>query len=197
MATAKTPKSTTSARAAAKPPAETVKSATVEAETVQAEAVNSAEVITDTVASAAVEAATKPAKAIALASKSTKNVEDTMLIGVESFLEFSRDNAILLVTTGNDFAAGLHKLSQSLIDWSAESCDKSVAGASALLAAKTVEEVIDLSQSLAKDGLQQFLKESTELSNLSTKLIEDTFAPLPGRLAAAVEKLTAHAGHAA
>jgi hypothetical protein len=68
-----------------------------------------------------------------------------------------------------------------------------VVGASALLSAKTVEEVIGLSQSLVKDGFQQLLKEGTELGSLSTKLLEETFVPLPGRMVAVVEKLAAHA----
>ncbi|GEM_PF-3305218 len=135
----------------------------------------------------------KPSKAVAAVTKATHDAGETVLKGVAPLIEFSRDNAILLVSTGNELALGWHKLSQSLIDWSAESCDKSVAAGQAILSAKTVEEVIDLSQTLAKDSLQHLLKEGSELSKLSTKLIEDTIAPLPVRLAAAVEKLAHHA----
>jgi len=145
------------------------------------------------VAETVVEAVVKPAKAVAVVAKATHDAGESVLKGVAPLIEFSRDNAILLVATGNELALGWHKLSQSLIDWSAESCDKSVAAGQAILSAKTVEEVIDLSQTLAKDSLQQLLKEGSELSKLSTQLIEDTIAPLPVRLAAAVEKLAHHA----
>jgi len=142
----------------------------------------------------AVEAVVKTTKAVTVAAtKATRDAGDSVLKGVAPLLEFSRDNAILLVSTGNQLALGLHKLSLSLLDWSAESCDKGVAAGQAMLSAKTVEEVFDLSQSLAKDSLEQFLKEGSELSKLSAKLIEDTIVPLPSRLAAAVEKLTSHA----
>ena len=140
-----------------------------------------------------VEAVAKPAKAVAVVAKATHDAGETVLKGVAPLLEFSRDNAILLVSTGNQLALGLHKLSLSLLDWSAESCDKGVAASQAILSAKTVEEVFDLSQSLAKDSLEQFLKEGSELSKLSAKLIEDTIVPLPSRLVAAVEKLASHA----
>jgi phasin family protein len=139
------------------------------------------------------EIAAKPSKAVAVIKKAAAETEVNVMRGVVPFLDYSRDNAILLVAAGNEFALGLHKLSLSLIDWSAESCDKGVAAGQAMLSAKSVEEVIDLSQTLAKDGFEQLLKEGSELSALSSKLIEDTIVPLPGRLAAAVEKLAAHA----
>jgi hypothetical protein len=141
--------------------------------------------------------AVKPAKAVAVvakaAPKAADDATDSVLKGVAPLIDFSRDNAILLVSTGNQLALGWHKMSLSLLDWSAESCDKSVAAGRAILSAKTVEEVIDLSQALAKDGLKQLLEEGSELSALSTRLIEDTIVPLPVRLAAAVEKLASHA----
>ncbi|HLY89210.1 MAG TPA: phasin family protein [Acetobacteraceae bacterium] len=144
---------------------------------------------TDTVA----KIAEKPSKAVAVVGKAADKAQDSVLKGVVPFLDFSRDNAILLVAAGNELALGLHKLSLSLLDWSAESCDKGVAAGQAMLSAKSVEEVFDLSQSLAKDGFNQLLKEGSELSALSSKLIEDTIVPLPGRLVAAVEKLASHA----
>lgn len=123
-----------------------------------------------------------------------KQAGDEMLSrGVGPLLDFGRENAILLVSAGNELALGLHKLSLSLLDWSAESCDKGVAASQAMLSARTVEEVMDLSRSMAKDGLQQILKESSELSALSTKLLEETLVPLPVRFVAAVEKLASHA----
>jgi len=142
---------------------------------------------------AVAEIAPEPSKAVAVVAKAAEKPQGDLLKGVVPFLDFSRDNAILFVAAGNEFALGLHKLSLSLIDWSAESCDKGVAAGQAILSAKSVEEVLDLSQSLAKDGLEQLLKEGSELSALSSKLIEDTFVPLSGRLVAAVEKLASHA----
>jgi hypothetical protein len=208
MATAKTPKKTPAAApAAAKSPEDSV--------------VHSAEIVGDSVAKAAhpaprpatrpaepvapaapvaakaeaiAEAVKQPARAVTtIAVKAADETQDTVMKGVAPLLDFGRDHAILMVTAGNEFALGLHKLSQSLIDWSAESCDRGVAASQAMLSARSVEEVIDLSQTLAKDGLQQLLKEGSELSALSSKLIEDTIVPLPGRLVAAVEKLASHA----
>jgi len=145
------------------------------------------------VAEEVTEIAAGPSKSVAVLAKAAEKSQGDVMKGVVPFLDFGRDNAILLVAAGNEFALGLHKLSLSLIDWSAESCDKSVAAGQAMLSATSVEEVIGLSQSLAKDGLEQFLKEGSELSALSSKLIEDTIAPLSGRLIAAVEKLASHA----
>lgn len=170
------------------------------AETAAAEVDKAAEAVTESVP-APVPVAPKPkqsvvehpSKAVAAVAKAADKAEDTMMKGVVPFIDFSRDNAILLVAAGNQVVLSLHKMSQSLIDWSAESCDKAVAAGQAMLSAKGVEEVLDLSQSLAKEGFDQLLKEGSELSALSSKLIEDTIVPLPGRLVAAVEKLASHA----
>jgi hypothetical protein len=218
MATAKTPKKTSAARpparpaarpAAAKSPedaivhsaeivgdtvaksADTAAERTVQAARTVSEAAPAAARTADTIAETAVR---QPARAVTtVAAKAAGETQETVMKGVVPFLDFGRDHAILMITAGNEFALGLHRMSQSLIDWSAESCDRGVAAGQAMLSAKTVEEVIDLSQALAKDGLQQLLKEGNELSALSSKLIEDTIVPLPGRLVAAVEKLAAHA----
>jgi len=159
-------------------------------ETAAAEIAKAADAVTESVP---VPIAYKPSKAVAVVAKAADKAEDAMMKGVVPFLDFSRDNAILLVAAGNQVVLSLHKMSLSLIDWSAESCDKGVAAGQAILSAKSVEEVLDLSQSLAKDGFDQLLKEGSELSALSSKLIEDTIVPLPGRLVAAVEKLASHA----
>ena len=178
------PKPVLAARAAAEKPAEEA-------------VVHSAKIAPEPAAKpieAPVDAVAQTSKAVAVAAaKATQDAGESVLKGVAPLLEFSRDNAILLVSTGNELALGLHKLSLSLLDWSAESCDKGVAAGQAMLSAKTVEEVFDLSQSLAKDSLEQLLKEGSELSKLSAQLIEDTIVPLSSRLAAAVEKLTSHA----
>ena len=208
MATAKTPKTVPAAKpAAAKPVApKPVAAKSVAAKPPEEAVVHSAEIVTQQAAKAVetvteavddsvktVQEAAKPSKAVAVIAKPAQDAGESVMKGVVPLIDFSRENAILFIAAGNQLALGLHKLSQSLIDWSAESCDKGVAAGQAMLAAKTVEEVIDLSQSLAKDGLQQLLKEGSELSALSSRLIEDTIVPLPGRLVAAVEKLAAHA----
>ena len=209
MATAKTPKTVPAAKpaaakptvaakpiaptkpvaakpVAAKPPAaKPVAAIAAAAKPVEEAVIHSTEIVA--------EPAAEPKKAVAVVVKAAEDAGETVMKGVTPLIDFSRENAILFVATGNELALGFHKLSLSLIDWSAESCDKSVAAGQAMLAAKTVEEVLDLSQSLARDGLQQLLKEGTELSALSSKLIEDAIVPLPGRLAAAVEKLAFHA----
>jgi len=173
-----------------------VKTADAVTKTVDKVAEKAADTVTKTVTKVAdtvPEVVAKPALALPVAVKAAKTVEDSVMRGVGPLIDFGRENAILMVSAGNELALGLHKMSLSMLDWSAESCDKGVAASQAILTAKSVEEVIGLSQSLAQDSLQQILKESSELGKLSRKLIEETIVPLPGRMVAAVEKLAAHA----
>jgi phasin family protein len=71
-----------------------------------------------------------------------------------------------------------------------ESLEDSVAAGKALVGAKTLKEVIDVSSSLAKSSFDKMVAESSKLSQLSSKLAEEALAPINSRVNAAVQKIT-------
>jgi phasin family protein len=110
---------------------------------------------------------------------------------VEELIAFNQANAEAVVAAGQSLALGLQKITSSLIEWSQASLESGIKTGQALVSAGSVDDVIELSQSAAKHGLDTLLEESTLITTLSTKLVEDSFAPLRSRVTAVVDKLSA------
>jgi len=110
--------------------------------------------------------------------------------GYEDVLQFGKDNLDALVTSGTIVARGVQDLSKTVVALAQQSLEESVATGKALVGAKTLKEIIDLSSSLAKSNFDKLVAESSKLSLLSSKLAEDALAPINGRVDAAVQKMT-------
>jgi hypothetical protein len=142
-------------------------------------------------AAPAVKRASVPVKALSVPAVSTAAIlptADSILFGVEELLDFSKANAEAALAAGQNMAVGLQGLAHSLVEWSKESYDQSLRSSQALATVKNFEDAVDLSQTLAKTGLETVLHESSRLGSLSAKLVEGTIAPLQGRVIAVVEQ---------
>lgn len=110
--------------------------------------------------------------------------------GYEDILQFGKDNVDALVKSSTVFVRGFQELSRSFVSLTQGSIEEHVTASKALLGAKTLKEVIDLSSGLAKSNLDKLVTESTKYGQLTTKLAEEALAPISGRVDAAVQKLT-------
>ena len=146
----------------------------------------------ETVVRASADAATKGVdKAVALTKE---QVEAAVKAGAVAFknyeelLQFGKDNVEAVVQSGSIVVKGVQDLSQSLVVLAQSSMDEQVAAGKALIGAKSLKEVIDLSSSMAKSNFEKLMAEGTKLTQISTKLAEEAFVPLSSRMSAAVEK---------
>jgi phasin family protein len=110
--------------------------------------------------------------------------------GYEDIMLFGKENLEALMASGNIVARGVQDLSKTVVALAQESLEDSIAAGKALVGAKTLKEVIDLSSSLAKSNFDKLVAESSRLGKLSSKLAEEALAPIHGRVDAAVKKLT-------
>jgi phasin family protein len=110
--------------------------------------------------------------------------------GYADILQFSKDNLEALITSGNIVVRGVEDLSKTVVTLAKESLEDSVAASKALVGAKTLKEVVDLSSSLAKSNFDKVVAESSKFGQLSSKLAEEAYAPINSRVEAAVQKLT-------
>ncbi len=124
------------------------------------------------------------------AIESVVNAGSAAFKGYEDILQFNRDNVDALVKSGGIVARGMQDLSRSFVSLTQESIDESVAAGKALFGAKTFKEVMDLSTSMAKSNFDKLVAEGTRFGQLSAKLAEEAFAPLNGRIDAAVQQFT-------
>jgi len=146
----------------------------------------------ETVVRAGADAATKGVdKAVAMTKE---QVEAAVKAGAVAFknyedlLQFGKENVEAVVASGSIVVKGVQDLSHSLVVLAQASMDEQVAAGKALIGAKSLKEVIDLSSSMAKTNFEKLMAEGTKLTQISTKLAEEAFSPLSSRMSAAVEK---------
>lgn len=196
MATAKTPKSSNSSAAKeaapAADPVATIEAVPAEINKAAAEPAHLSPI------EAPVEAPiteTEPAfvEPIAILVPATALQHDVVyaaLPGVEDLLDFGKANVEAVIATGQHLAHGMQQLTESLITWSQGSLEKTLAAGQALAGVSSVEDALALSQKAAQQSLEDLLAEGNHLTSLSTKLLEEAFAPLQSRVKAAVEKIS-------
>lgn len=180
MSTAKTAKN--SAKEAAEAAKQTEEAAVVSNET--------AENVVKANAEVADKAADKPV------SLTRDHVDTVVRAGADAFagyqdvLQFGKDNVEALVRSSTIVVRGVQDLSKTVVSLAQESIEDSVATGKALIGAKTLKEVVDLSSALLKSNFDKVVAESARLGQMSTKLAEEAFAPLNSRFEVTVQKLT-------
>jgi phasin family protein len=146
----------------------------------------------ETVVRAGADAATKGVDKVVALTK--EQVEAAVKAGATAFknyedlLQFSKENVEAVVRSGSIFAKGVQDFSHSLVVLAQTSIDEQVAASKALIGAKSLKEVIDLSSTAAKTNFDKMLAESSKLSQITSKLAEEALVPLSTRVSAAVEK---------
>jgi phasin family protein len=146
----------------------------------------------ETVVRAGADAATKGVdRAVAMTKE---QVEAAVKAGAVAFknyedmLQFGRENVEAVVKAGSIVAKGVQDLSHQWVVLAQASIDEQVAVGKALIGAKSIKEVVDLSSTAAKTGFDKLFSEGSKLSQASTKVAEEAISPLTTRMSAAVEK---------
>jgi phasin family protein len=162
----------------------------VVAESAEAETpAESAEVEVAEVAAAPVKSV--PAKSVekAVAKVAAQPAAD-VFAGYDEILKFNKDNFDAWVKSGTVVARGVQDLSKSFVVLAQETLEESVAATRALAGARTFQEAVDLSSSLAKSSLDKIVAEGSKITQLSSKLAEEAIAPISVRVDAAVHRFT-------
>ncbi len=146
----------------------------------------------ETVVRAGADAATKGVdRAVAMTKEQVEAAVKAGQIAFKNYedmLQFSKENVEAAVKSGSIVAKGFQDLSQSLVVFAQMSIDEQVAVGKAMIGAKSIKEVMDLSSAIAKSNFDKFMSEGSKLSQVSTKLAEEAISPLTARVSAATEK---------
>ncbi|AWK86459.1 phasin family protein [Azospirillum thermophilum] len=110
--------------------------------------------------------------------------------GFEDLQVLSKGNVEALIESTTTAAKGAEDLGREVAAYTQASLDKSITTGKALLAAKTLQEVVELQNSYAKSSFDAMVAEATRLQEMSVKVANAAFAPLNARLNVAVEKLS-------
>ncbi|PWC84040.1 hypothetical protein TSH100_19490 [Azospirillum sp. TSH100] len=101
----------------------------------------------------------------------------------------TKENVDALVKSGTVVAKGAEEAGKQVAAFTQSSLEKGVSNAKALLAVKTIQELVELQNAYAKASIDALVSESTKLQELTVKIANEALAPLNARVNATVEVL--------
>ncbi|GEM_PF-879645 len=150
--------------------------------------------------------APKPAVNVAVQDEIKEGVEDVtafmneqinlfskmgfdMFKSYEEVVAFNKDNLDAVVKSSTIMAEGLQSVSKDVMALTQTSVQENVSAAKALFECKDAKAMVELQSKFAKDSYDKFIAEAGKISDASTKLAEDAWAPLNSRVNVAMEAI--------
>ena len=93
-----------------------------------------------------------------------------------------------LVSASTSMAKGYETIARQMLAFNQKAAETGMAGAKALAGCKTVQEAVELQGDLARKSLDQWLNESTKISELTVKVANEAMTPINAKVTDAVEK---------
>ena len=118
-----------------------------------------------------------------------KEKVDEAVKGYDQFAVFGKENVEAFVAAGNVATKGMESLTAEWLTYGKQSIEDSISATKAMMGAKTLQELIDLQTAFTKSSLDSFVNQGTKVTELTAKVAQDTFAPINGRVNAAVDKV--------
>lgn len=164
------PKATVKTVATAAPKAETA----VEPKVVALAVVEEAAAIETGAPAAAVEAPVASAPAAAK--------------GYDDFAGAQKDSVDAFVKAGEVIAKGVEELTRTCFDLAQDVAAANAEAAAAMLAVKSLEELVGVQNELARKAFDRSIAEGERISGISLKIANEAFEPIQAQFTVAVEK---------
>jgi phasin family protein len=113
----------------------------------------------------------------------------TMFVGYGGLADLGRDNIAAVIAANAALREGIEEIGKEVMGYARTSFESAAEAATALLGAKTFEDVLELNSAYAKASLERLVTRTTKLSEMGVKLANETLAPLGGRVEATIQKL--------
>ena len=113
-----------------------------------------------------------------------------VLKGYDELTVLTKQNVDAFVKSGTVVAKGAEEAGKQVAAFTQSSLEKSVSNAKAMLAVKTIQELVELQNAYAKASIDALVSESTKMQELTVKIANEALAPLSARVNATVEILS-------
>ena len=113
-----------------------------------------------------------------------------VLKGYDDLTVLTKQNVDAFVKSGTVVAKGAEEAGKQVAAFTHSSLEKSVSNAKAMLAVKTIQELVELQNAYAKASIDALVSESTKMQELTVKIANEALAPLSARVNATVEVLS-------
>ena len=109
--------------------------------------------------------------------------------GYEELADLGRENFAAVLRANAALTEGLEAISNEVMGYARNSFENAAEVATALLAAKTFEDVVQLNTDFAKASFERMVARSTKLSEMGVKVANEALAPIGDRVEATFQKL--------
>jgi phasin family protein len=103
--------------------------------------------------------------------------------------QLGQGNFEAVVAANQVLAKGAEQISKEIFGIAQASFEEAASAAKAFFGAKTLQDVIELNNAVARNALESFLANSAKLSEMTFKVTSEAALPLKARVDAAIEKL--------
>lgn len=114
---------------------------------------------------------------------------DKVVASYAENLAFAKDNMDALLASGTTVVNGMRDVTKVMLAHVHEQLDANLAYGKAVLAARSIHELLELNQTAAKASMEGLTQTLGKLSERSAKTMEESIAPLAERATAAVDRL--------
>lgn len=130
----------------------------------------------------------KPATAEATSEFSDVAANATFA-GDHAMTDLGRENFAAVLRANAALAEGMETIGKEVMGYARNSLENAAEAVTALLAAKTLEDLVQLNSDFAKASFERMVARSTKLSEIGVKVANAAMAPLGDRLEATFQTL--------
>ena len=127
-------------------------------------------------------------QAVSMTKEQVEKVSEAFFKGYGEMASMNKESVDAFVKAGELFTKGAESVSKAYFDFAQASAEASVEATKAMMTAKTVKDFVDIQSDFARTSFDNFLSESSRLSEMTVKVANDAFAPIQTQLNASFEK---------
>ena len=109
--------------------------------------------------------------------------------GYEELADLGRENFAAVLRANAALTEGIEAIGKEVMGYARNSLENAAEAATALLAANTFEDLVQLNSEFAKASFERMVARSTKLSEMGVKVANEALAPLGDRVEATFRKL--------
>ena len=126
--------------------------------------------------------------AMAMGKEKVEQAQENYTRAYGEFSKFGQETLGVYMKAGEIFVKGAENIGQAYFKLAKNTAERNAEAAKAVLAAKTLNDVVDVQNDFARESYQTLFSEGTKISELSLKVAHEAFEPLKEQMEGSIEK---------
>lgn len=128
-------------------------------------------------------------QAVAATKEQVEKASTAALQGYDELASVNKDTMDAYVKAGNVVAKGMEDLGKTIFAFAQTQAEANVAAAKSLMAAKTLNDVMEIQTELARSQFDAYVAEGTKVSEMTMKVANEAGEPIQAQFTVVVEKM--------